>query len=470
MYKNNMIKAIIFDLDGVLCDTPDMHYETFAQAYQKYTNIVITKKEHDVDFNGRSTKAKLKILKERDCFSDELFEQIWQEKQSLTWDYIDRYLQTDQEKIKLLNDLKQEGFLLACASNCIKETLFMILNKLGLTNCFDLILSNEDVNNPKPSAEIYLKTMIKLNCNPTNTLIIEDSKVGYEAAINTKADVLRVINSQDVTFDKIKSSLLLHEHKIMNHKYKNDKLTIVIPMAGAGSRFENAGYTFPKPLIEVNGKTMIQTVVDSLNIDAKYVFIVRNEHNIKYSIENYLKTIVPNCEVILTDGLTEGAACTVLLSKNLIDNENPILMANSDQWVNWDNFEFMKNNLSNSLDASILTFNSTHPKWSFAKISDEGLVTEVAEKKPISDIATVGVYWWAKGSDFVKYAEQMISKNIRVNNEFYVCPVFNEAIKDNKRIGVFKVNEMWGLGTPEDLNYFLSSKCTQSATQSEHTP
>lgn len=244
---------------------------------------------------------------------------------------------------------------------------------------------------------------------------------------------------------------------MMNHKYKNDKLTIVIPMAGAGSRFETAGYTFPKPLIEVNGKTMIQIVVDSLNIDAKYVFIIRNEHNTKYSIENYLKTIVPNCEVILTDGLTEGAACTVLLSKKFIDNENPILMANSDQWIDWDNFEFMKNNLNNNLDASILTFNSTHPKWSFAKINDEGLVTEVAEKKPISDIATVGVYWWAKGSNFVKYAEQMISKNIRVNNEFYVCPVFNEAIEDNKRVGVFKVDEMWGLGTPEDLNYFLSN-------------
>ena len=106
-----MIKCIIFDLDGVLVDTPDMHYETFAQAYHKYTNIVITKKEHDVDFNGRSTKAKLKILKERDCFSDELFEQIWQEKQSLTWDYIDRYLQTDQEKIKLLKRLNNYGYL-----------------------------------------------------------------------------------------------------------------------------------------------------------------------------------------------------------------------------------------------------------------------------------------------------------------------------------------------------------------------
>jgi len=243
----------------------------------------------------------------------------------------------------------------------------------------------------------------------------------------------------------------------MNHKYKNDKLTIVIPMAGAGSRFEIAGYTFPKPLIEVNGKTMIETVVDSLNISANYIFIAREEHNKKYNVEQYLKTLVPGCTVIITNGLTEGAACTVLLAKEYIDNENPILMANSDQYIEWDNFEFMRKNDNENLDASILAFQSTHPKWSFARLNDENLVTEVAEKNPISNIATVGVYWWAKGSDFVKYAEQMIAKDIRVNNEFYVCPVFNEAILDSKRIGVFHVDEMWGLGDPDSFDYFLNN-------------
>jgi hypothetical protein len=449
-------KAVIFDLDGVLVDTPDMHYETFSQAYYKYTNIVITKKEHDIDFNGRSTKTKLKILQKRDSFSDELFEKIWSEKQLLTWDYIDRYLQVDHEKVLLLQKLKQEGLQLACASNCIKDTLLKILNKIGLLNFFDLVLSNEDVHNPKPSSEIYLKAMIGLNCNPTNTLIIEDSQIGFEAAINTKADVLRVINSKDVTFEKIKNSLLLHKEKTMKHKYKNDKLKIIIPMAGAGSRFALSGYVFPKPLIEVRGKTMIKTVIDSLNIDAQFVFIARKEHDEKYNIENYLKTIVPECDVVFTDGLTEGAACTVLLAKDYIDNDDPIIIANSDQWIKWDVFEFMKYNINNNLDASMLTFESTHPKWSFAKINDGGLVTEVAEKNPISNIATVGVYWWAKGADFVKYAESMISNNIRINNEFYVCPVFNEAIKDDKKIGVFNVDEMFGLGTPEDLNSYLA--------------
>jgi dTDP-glucose pyrophosphorylase len=108
-------------------------------------------------------------------------------------------------------------------------------------------------------------------------------------------------------------------------------------------------------------------------------------------------------------------------------------------------------------DGGIVTFKAIHPKWSFAKVNENGLVTEVAEKNPISDNATVGYYFWKHGSDFVKYAEQMISKNIRVNNEFYVCPVFNQAIEDQKEIKIFNVEKMWGLGTPEDLNYYLEN-------------
>jgi dTDP-glucose pyrophosphorylase len=110
-----------------------------------------------------------------------------------------------------------------------------------------------------------------------------------------------------------------------------------------------------------------------------------------------------------------------------------------------------------NVDGGIVTFEATHPKWSFAKIDESGLVTEVAEKNPISNIATVGYYYWKKGSDFVKYAEEMISENIRVNNEFYVCPVFNQAVKDIKKVITFNVDGMWGLGTPEDLKYYLEN-------------
>lgn len=452
-----MIRLLIFDLDGVLIDTPDMHYETFSKAYQLHTDIFISKKEHDIEFNGRSTRAKLELLKQRDNLTSEVCDRIWDTKQKLTTDYIKNQIEEDQNKIHLLQALKSSGYLLACASNAIGSTVNTILEKLGIQQYFDLILSNEDVKHPKPSTEIYLKAMMHFNCSPSNTLIIEDSWLGFEGAAATRADVLRVVNSKDVTLNKINKKLQQSNSTIMKQQYENKNITVVIPMAGAGSRFEKAGFTFPKPLIDVNGQTMISTVVESLNLNAKFVFIVRTEHDTKYNISDYLKTIIPDCSIVATDGLTEGAACTVLLAKEYIDNDNPILIANSDQYIEWDVFEFIKSIDNQNLDGSILTFYSTHPKWSFAKLNDEGLVTEVAEKKPISSIATVGIYWWTKGKDYIKYAEQMIEKNVRVNNEFYVCPVYNEAIADNQRIGIYNVSEMWGLGTPEDLHYFLNN-------------
>jgi dTDP-glucose pyrophosphorylase len=140
-----------------------------------------------------------------------------------------------------------------------------------------------------------------------------------------------------------------------------------------------------------------------------------------------------------------------LLAKEYIDNDEPLVIANSDQIIEWG----MGIPKTKDFDAAIYTFRATHPKWSFAKLGDDGFVTEVAEKKPISDIATVGVYYWQRGSDYVKYAEQMIEKNIRVNNEFYVCPVFNEAIEDGQKVITVDVNKMWGIGTPEDLKVYL---------------
>lgn len=238
-------------------------------------------------------------------------------------------------------------------------------------------------------------------------------------------------------------------------------MNILIPMAGEGSRFKKAGYTFPKPLIEVNGKPMIQMVVENLQFkDAKYIFLTRKEHLEDYKgLQSTLQEITKgNCEIVEVDGLTEGAACTALLAKEFIDNDEELLIANSDQYIEWQpkNFEYLKN--TNMFDGIVLCFNSSHPKWSFVRVDEDGYVNEVAEKNPISDIATTGIYWWAKGSDFVYCAEKMIDRNIRVNNEFYIAPVYNELIKEDGELIPFYVQEMWGTGTPEDLNVFLGEK------------
>lgn len=236
-------------------------------------------------------------------------------------------------------------------------------------------------------------------------------------------------------------------------------MKILIPMAGEGSRFTKEGYTFPKPLIEVKGKPMIQSVVENLDFNADYIFLVRSEHIEKYSgLESTLQRITNGkCTIIPVDALTEGAACTALLAKDHINDDEDLLISNSDQIIEYsrDNFVAMKDGMN--VDAIVFTFNSVHPKWSFVRTNSRGYIVEVAEKRPISDIATCGIYWYRKGSDFVKFAESMISKNIRVNNEFYIAPVYNEMIRENKSIIPFFVHKMHGIGTPEDLKNYLES-------------
>ena len=229
-------------------------------------------------------------------------------------------------------------------------------------------------------------------------------------------------------------------------------------MAGEGSRFVKEGYTFPKPLIDVNGKPMIQVVVENLDFDAEYIFVVRKEHLKKYEgLEKTLHRITNNnCKIVESDSLSEGAACTALLAKNLIDCDDDLLIANSDQVIEYSSANFKTLKTMTNVDGIVFTFNSVHPKWSFVKTNSRGIVSEVAEKLPISDIATCGIYWYKKGSDFVKYAERMIEKNIRVNNVFYIAPVYNELILDEKTLIPYFVHEMYGIGTPEDLNFYLN--------------
>ena len=451
-----MIKLIIFDLDGVLVEAKEIHYKTLNKALAEVdTKYMITEKEHLSTYDGLKTNQKLEMLTKNKGLDSSYYEQIWNRKQDLTIDAISE-LKPNTHLIVVFKRLRDMGYKLACASNSIRRSVLVMLSKIGLIEYMDLIISNEDVKNSKPHPEMYWKAMSMMSVLPDETLIVEDSPHGLLAASRSRANVLRVDNPSDLTFEKISSKL--KQNKIMSiPKWQGGKMNVLIPMAGAGSRFAAAGYTFPKPLIDVNGKPMIQMVVENLNIDANFVFVVQKEHREKYNLDTLLNLIAPNCKVVEVDGLTEGAACTALLAKEYIDSDAPLFFANSDQFVEWDSNEFFYKMNETDADGGIVTFKATHPKWSFAKIDDNGIVTEVAEKNPISDLATVGFYYWKHGSDFVKYAEQMIANNVRVNNEFYVCPVFNQAIAGDKVIRTFDVPKMWGTGTPEDLKYYLEN-------------
>jgi len=237
------------------------------------------------------------------------------------------------------------------------------------------------------------------------------------------------------------------------------KCNILIPMAGRGSRFEEQGYTDKKPFIDVNGKPMIHRVIKNLGMefDKEYMFILicLQEDFDKYDFTEFEKVIGHNSyDVVVLDDVTEGAAQTVLTAKHLINDDTPLMTMNSDQLVDWDIERLFE--MCEQFDGVIPCFYGEGNAWSYARTLDNGYVQEVAEKKQISNNATAGYYYWKKGSDFVKYAEQMIKDNSRTNGEFYVAPVYNWAVKDGKRIGVFMVDKLYSLGTPEDLQEYLN--------------
>jgi beta-phosphoglucomutase-like phosphatase (HAD superfamily)/dTDP-glucose pyrophosphorylase len=453
-----MNKLIIFDLDGVLLDSRDIHYEALNAALSKVDGrYVINRDEHLSLYDGLSTTKKLNMLTQNKGLPVEYYNQIWEDKQRATFNIFGN-LQKDFRLMQFFSKLKSQGFQIAVASNSIRNTVKIVLLNLGILEFIDYYVSNEDVKRTKPFPEMYWRCMIACNALPKNTVIIEDSHIGRQGAIDSGAHLIPVENRNDLDISKIDKVIdYLKNTQSSTVPWKAQNMNVLIPMAGAGSRFATAGYTFPKPLIEVNGKPMIQVVVENLNIEAKYTFIVQEEHYEKYNLKYLLNLIAPGCNIVQVNGITEGAACTTLLAKEYINTDQPLLIANSDQFLEWNSNECLYAFNADGIDAGIVTFKNTHPKWSYARVGDDGFVAEVAEKKPISNDATVGVYFWKQGLDYVRCAEQMIDKNIRVNNEFYVCPVFNEAIEEGKKVRIKEIRKMWGIGTPEDLHYFLEN-------------
>lgn len=238
-------------------------------------------------------------------------------------------------------------------------------------------------------------------------------------------------------------------------------LNIVIPMAGRGSRFIDVGYELPKPLLLVHGRPMIEVVIDNLKPKTphRFIFICQKEHVEKFNLETILhKAGGTNSEIITVNSVTEGAACTVLLAEKLINNDNPLMIANCDQYIAVSIDKYLTNMNNGNLDGYIMCMTANDPKWSFVRLDENKQVTEVVEKKVVSNEATVGIYNYRCGCDFVESAQRMIKGNDRVNNEFYVAPAYNYMIESGKKVGYMNIGSerdvMYGLGIPEDLEYF----------------
>ena len=450
-----MIKAIIFDLDGVIVNTKDIHFIALNEALKKYkAKKIITANEHQTTYDGLPTKKKLEILNKKKIVEQKFNKKINLYKQKITARLIAKKVKFDKKIYNIFFELSKK-YTLAIATNARSATLKSCIKVLKIKKFCSFTISCDQINKPKPHPEIYLRCIIKLGLKPKEVLVLEDSHYGRMSAKDSGCELLPIKKIKDVNLKDIQKVLLNKKKIINNINWEDSKMNVLIPMAGLGTRFKEAGYIFPKPIIEIKDKPMIQWVLESLNIDANYIFIIQKKHQDKYNLKSVLRVLKPNCQIIELDAVTEGAASTTLLAEKFINNLDSLIIANSDQFIEWNSSKSLYKFISKRHDGAILTFENTHPKWSYAKCDKDGMVTEVAEKNVISKNATVGVYYWKKGSDYVKYAKQMIKKNIRVNNEFYVCPVYNEAIKDKKKITIEVVKKMYGLGTPEDLKSFL---------------
>jgi len=246
-------------------------------------------------------------------------------------------------------------------------------------------------------------------------------------------------------------------------------LNIVVPMAGRGSRFAKAGFETPKPLISVGGRPMIEWVIENVKPsgDHRFIFICQKEHLERYpEVPTTLKKLCPTCEIVEINHITAGAACTVLVARDFIDNDEPLMIANSDQYVDADIDEYLKHMEKEEADGLIMTFWADDPKWSYCRIRGDETVSEVVEKQVVSNDATVGIYNFKHGSDFVRAADEMIANDERVNGEFYVAPTYNALINKGGKVVTFAVGKerdgMYGLGIPEDLEFFKTTESYRS--------
>ena len=233
---------------------------------------------------------------------------------------------------------------------------------------------------------------------------------------------------------------------------------ILIPMSGRGSRFAQQGYAKPKPLIEFLGKPMVQHVLENLGLHNTFTLCVLREHyDADPQLFNRLRDMAADLNLVFVDQVTQGAAETCLLAKQHIKPKETLFIANCDQMMVWDQDHFEEWLAAERLDGAMLTFFKDTTAYSYVEVDSDGLAVRTAEKQVISPHATTGIYVWTRGEDFVWAAEQMIADDVRVNNEFYVCPVYNWNIARGDRIGIYPPQEHWPIGTPEDLDIYIET-------------
>ena len=228
-------------------------------------------------------------------------------------------------------------------------------------------------------------------------------------------------------------------------------INVVVLMSGLGTRFYNSEFEKPKPFIEVNGKEMYLRAANNCGGD-RFIFVVQKENAIRFNMHEKVFSEFNSSVIVELEGITSGPAVSALKAVEWIDNDNELLIINSDQELIWDFDDFL--NKARQSDGCVVVVNRDGNRWSFAK-EHNGVVSMIAEKNQISNNALCGVHYFKRGSDFVKYSKQMLEDDNKVNNEFYISNVYNYAVEDGKIITIYQAEDMLDYGTPESLRAYL---------------
>jgi len=461
----------VFDLDGVLVESRDLHYEALNRALKEEAGAqyVITRDEHEHVYDGLSTNQKLQMLGVAKGLPRDLHKMVWSKKQEYTESLVKQVLLPSDNILNAITTLKLMCIPVCVASNCIRSSVETILTHVGLMPHVDVFLSNEDVDNAKPAPDIYEKACNIFGVNPSCTLVVEDSTKGFEAASRAGCHMLRVSNPHEVSETSVKS-------RIQELESLTEDVTIVLPLAGPYPEIWQARETPEMPLFlaDVNGESILELIAQSLlsrRYNAKYVFIVKESVAKAFDIDALCAKAVNYAPLkivkIKTDSLS--SIHTILqVPSEFIDENTTLLVADGHHIPVWREGQSIDDLLGSHSDAALTVFQSIDPRFSYvrlntnarfnsdnmSKLGPNSLIEVTMESRPSSNLACSGLYYFKQAQSFFKAAKAVIEANHRWLGRFYTAQLFNEIVKDGLEAEALHLKNSWSLRNVNEIQYY----------------
>ena len=434
--RDTGIALITFDLDGVLVESKELHYDAFNLALNEAgPEFVMSQLEHDAHYCGLSTKQKLRMLTLNKNLPPEKHEFIWKRKQYHTLELMKTTIKRDAQIVGVLEALRDAGYPIAVASNCVRDSVFYLLSGIGVHDLISCYFSNEDVSAAKPDPEIYLAAAEHFGICPDEMLVVEDSSHGKQAALLAGAHLCPVASPFDVTIEYLSIAL-------STRTLQPSCLNIIIPMAGVESLFVE-GSPLPKFLINISGKSLLERIVENVrpNRPHRFIFIARQYQARTYKLAEICVKACKFNPVLLLEVKAKSASAveTVLVAKDLINSDDPLLICNLNMWPEFkasldvDTLSYV------NADCILTHFESANEAFSYVTVDANMRVQGVSTKTRSSNLATTGYTIFRNGSKFVELSELLLASK-REGESLYIEDVVRKGLQSNLRIASARIN------------------------------